>query len=324
MDKLDCIKLPVERELQTLQTMMDCSLETSIPILKSVLQHITRQKGKMMRPLLILLAAKEFGKISDETYHAGIALEIMHTASLVHDDVVDESGERRGQPSVNALYDNRVAVLAGDYLYTKVLAHSILSHRMKVVDAIAQLGQDLVNGEMLQLSNTGTQELSEGTYFEVIRKKTATLFATCAKLGALTAGASEAEVERFRLFGEKVGMCFQIKDDIFDYFHDETVGKPTGNDMAEGKLTLPVLYALRHTQEEEILALVPKVKNMTATPEEMARLTEFAKANGGIEYAEEVMGHYKEEALLLLSELQNEAVRRSLVAYVEYVIERER
>lgn len=322
MDKLDIIRHPVESELLTLRQLFNGSLETSNPLLKSVLDYITRRNGKMMRPILTLLTAKEFGPVSQATYHAGVTLEMLHTASLVHDDVVDESNERRGQLSVNAAFNNKISVLVGDYLLSTALQHSALTKRVEVVDIISQLGKDLSEGEILQLSNIESQDLSEGVYFEVICKKTAVLFAACAQLGALTSGASDEAIERFRLFGEKVGICFQIKDDIFDYFHDESIGKPTGNDMLEGKLTLPVLHALSHTRNEAMLALVPKVKKQTATPEEIAQLIEFAKANGGIEYAESVMMRYKEDALLLLTEVRNEAVRRALVAYIEYAIER--
>ncbi len=322
MDKLDIIRRPVESELKKLRELFNQSLETSNPLLQSVLDYITQRNGKMMRPILTLLVAKEFGSVSQATYYAGVTLEMLHTASLVHDDVVDESNERRGQLSVNAAFNNKISVLVGDYLLSTALQHSALTNKIEVVKVIAQLGMELSEGEILQLSNINNQDLSEGVYFEVIRKKTAALFAACAQLGALTAKASDSEVEKFRLFGEKVGMCFQIKDDIFDFFQDEVIGKPTGNDMLEGKLTLPVLYVLLHRQNEEMLALVPKVKSLTATPDEIARLIEFTKENGGIEYAENVMMRYKEDALLLLSEVRNEPVRRALTAYIEYVIER--
>jgi len=324
MDKLYIIRHPIESELIELKKLFNRSLESSNPLLKSVLDYIAQRNGKMMRPILALLVAKEFGAVSEATYHVGVTLEMLHTASLVHDDVVDESGERRGQLSVNAAFNNKISVLVGDYLLSMALQHSALTMQVEVVNVISQLGKELSEGEILQLSNIDNQELSERVYFDVIRKKTAALFAACAQLGALTAGASETEVERFRLFGEKVGICFQIKDDIFDYFHDDSIGKPTGNDMLEGKLTLPVLYALQHTRDEAVLALVSKIKNLMATTDEIAQLIEFTKDNGGIEYAEEVMMRYKEEALLLLAEVRNEAVRRALVAYMEYVIERKK
>lgn len=324
MDRLDSIKLPVERELGELRDMFDGSLESSIPLLKQVLGHVIQRKGKMMRPLLTLLVAKEFGEVSADTYHAGAALEMLHTASLIHDDVVDESDERRGQPSVNVLYGNRVAVLTGDYLYAAVLSHSIQSRRMEVVDVIAHLGRELVNGEMLQLSNADVPELSEEAYFEVIRRKTASLFAACAQLGALTANAPGEEVERFRLFGEMVGICFQIRDDIFDYYEGGSIGKPTGNDMQEGKLTLPVLYALSRVKDEEMLALASKVKEQRATCDEIARLVDFTKANGGIDYAYRVMSGYRDRALHLLEGVADPALKASLAAYVNYVIDREK
>ncbi len=324
MDKLDIIKQPIEGELVELKKRFNSSLETSNPLLKSVLDYIIRRNGKMMRPILTLLVAKEFGKVSSAAYHAGVTLEMLHTASLVHDDVVDESNERRGQSSVNAAYNNKIAVLVGDYLLSTALQHSALTKEVEVVEIISELGRELSEGEILQLSNIDNQELSEAVYFEVIRKKTAALFATCAQLGAMVSGASEEEVERFRLFGEKLGICFQIKDDIFDYFQNQAIGKPTGNDMLEGKLTLPALHVLQNTQDEAMLALIPKVKSLTASPEEIAHLIAFTKDNGGIEYAEEVMMQYKRDALSLLTEVKHEDIRRALIAYLEYVIEREK
>ncbi len=322
MDKLNIIKQPVESELKELRLQFNNSLNTSNPLLKSALDYILTRNGKMMRPILMLLVAKEYGSVSQATYHAGVMVEMLHTASLVHDDVVDESNERRGQRSLNAIYNNKVSVLVGDYLLSTALQHSAMSSLTRVVDIISQVGKELSEGEILQLSNIDSDVLSEGIYFEIIRKKTAALFAACAQLGALTAKAPEADVERFRLFGDKLGICFQIKDDIFDYYKDSEVGKPTGKDLLEGKITLPLLYALQHTDNEEILSLVPKVKRCTATPDEISRLIAFAKENGGISYAEKVMMRYKEEAMLLLTDVKNESVRDALLAYLEYVIER--
>ncbi len=324
MDRNGIILHPIETEFQTFRELYADSFQTDNPLLKSVFDYLLQRKGKMMRPILVLLIAKEFGPITQATYHAALTLEMLHSASLIHDDVVDNSSERRGQKSVNAIYDNRISVLIGDYMLSAALQHSAKTNHIEVVNAISQLGRDLSEGEILQLSNIRNQELSEVVYFDIIRMKTAALFSTCAKAGALTAPhATREDVERFRLFGEKVGVCFQIKDDIFDYYKSDSVGKPTGNDMLEGKLTLPALYAVSHTNRQDIKDLVVKVKSLQATAEDVETLTQFTKDNGGIEYAEQVMMRYKQEALLLLTEVKNNAVREALTAYVTYVIERE-
>ncbi len=324
MDRNGIILHPIETEFQTFRELYADSFQTDNPLLKSVFDYLLQRKGKMMRPILVLLVAKEFGPITQATYHAALTLEMLHSASLIHDDVVDNSSERRGQKSVNAIYDNRISVLIGDYMLSAALQHSAKTNHIEVVNAISQLGRDLSEGEILQLSNIRNQELSEVVYFDIIRMKTAALFSTCAKAGALTAPhATREDVERFRLFGEKVGVCFQIKDDIFDYYKSDSVGKPTGNDMLEGKLTLPALYAVSHTNRQDIKDLVVKVKSLQATAEDVETLTRFTKDNGGIEYAEQVMMRYKQEALLLLTEVKNNAVREALTAYVTYVIERE-
>lgn len=276
-----------------------------------------------MRPMLILLMAKNFGQITSATQHAAVGLELLHTASLVHDDVVDESAERRGQASVNKVFDNKVAVLVGDYILSTALLQVSFTHSEEIVRYLAELGRTLSNGEILQLSNIQNQEISENVYYQVIKQKTAALFEACAALGALSAGADEANIESARRFGQNLGIIFQIRDDIFDYYDLGEIGKPTGNDMAEGKLTLPVIYALKSTQDEDMMALARKVKNGSVTAEEIARLVAFTKAHGGIEYADRRMWDFHAEAMLFLdTEVNDEAVRRSLKAYLDYVIER--
>ena len=276
-----------------------------------------------MRPMLILLMAKNFGQITSATQHAAVGLELLHTASLVHDDVVDESAERRGQASVNKVFDNKVAVLVGDYILSTALLQVSFTHSEEIVRYLAELGRTLSNGEILQLSNIQNQEISENVYYQVIKQKTAALFEACAALGALSAGADEANIESARRFGQNLGIIFQIRDDIFDYYDLGEIGKPTGNDMAEGKLTLPVIYALKSTQDEDMMTLARKVKNGSVTAEEIARLVAFTKAHGGIEYADRRMWDFHAEAMLFLdTEVNDEAVRRSLKAYLDYVIER--
>lgn len=322
-DYLSIIKEPISSDLADFIALFNQSLSHTDGMLSQVLDHIRQRAGKRMRPMLILLMAKNFGQITSATQHAAVGLELLHTASLVHDDVVDESAERRGQASVNKVFDNKVAVLVGDYILSTALLQVSFTHSEEIVRYLAELGRTLSNGEILQLSNIQNQEISENVYYQVIKQKTAALFEACAALGALSAGADEANIESARRFGQNLGIIFQIRDDIFDYYDLGEIGKPTGNDMAEGKLTLPVIYALKSTRDEDMMTLARKVKNGSVTAEEIARLVAFTKAHGGIEYADRRMWDFHAEAMLFLdTEVNDEAVRRSLKAYLDYVIER--
>ena len=323
MDYLSIITEPISSELTDFIALFNQSLSHTNGMLTQALDHIRQRAGKRMRPILILLMAKNFGRITDATQHAAVGLELLHTASLVHDDVVDESGERRGQASVNQVFDNKVAVLVGDYILSTALLQVSYTHSEVIVRCLAELGRTLSNGEILQLSNIQNQDISEDIYYQVIKQKTAALFEACAALGAVSAGATESEIESARRFGRNLGIIFQIRDDIFDYYDHGEIGKPTGNDMIEGKLTLPVIYALNTTEDEEMITLARKVKNGSVTDEEIARLVAFTKAHGGIEYADKRMRDFHAEATLFLeTEVKDEAVRRSLKAYLDYVIDR--
>ena len=276
-----------------------------------------------MRPMLILLIAKNYGGISSVTQHSAVGLELLHTASLVHDDVVDESKERRGQASVNAEYNNKVAVLVGDYVLSTALLNVALTNNTHIVQSLAELGRTLSNGEILQLSNIQNSEFSEGVYYEVIKMKTAALFEACCEIGAMSANATEEDLEKAKTFGRNLGIIFQIRDDIFDYYDSKEIGKPTGNDMAEGKLTLPVLYALNSTEDEEMKAIARKVKSRDVSLEEISRLVAFTKANGGIEYAEQKMLELRSQCLQFIdAESVTEEIRIALTAYIDYVIQR--
>ena len=276
-----------------------------------------------MRPMLILLIAKNYGGISSVTQHSAVGLELLHTASLVHDDVVDESKERRGQASVNAEYNNKVAVLVGDYVLSTALLNVALTNNTHIVQSLAELGRTLSNGEILQLSNIQNSEFSEEVYYEVIKMKTAALFEACCEIGAMSANATEEDLEKAKTFGRNLGIIFQIRDDIFDYYDSKEIGKPTGNDMAEGKLTLPVLYALNSTDDEEMKAIARKVKSRDVSQEEISRLVAFTKANGGIEYAEQKMLELRTQCLQFIdAESVTEEIRIALTAYIDYVIQR--
>lgn len=323
MDYLSIIKEPITSELNDFITLFNQALSNRDGLLGQALEHIRQRGGKRMRPMLILLMAKNFGKISDVTQHAAVGLELLHTASLVHDDVVDESAERRGQASVNATYNNKVAVLVGDYILSTSLLHVSYTHSEIIVRYLAELGRTLSNGEILQLSNIRSAEIAEEVYYQVIKQKTAALFEACAAIGALSAGATEEDIVEAKRFGQIIGIIFQIRDDIFDYYDQSAIGKPTGNDMTEGKLTLPAIYALNATGDEEMLALAKKVKAGSITKEEISQLVDFTKRHGGIEYAEQRMRDFHQEGMAFIDqEVKDEEVKRSLRAYLDFVIER--
>ena len=320
---LEQIRKPIEADLARYREMFVSTLQHSDEYLGSALAYVGKRQGKMMRPILVLLVAREVGQVSEASLRAAVTLELLHTASLVHDDVVDESNRRRGQASVNAVFDNKVAVLVGDYLLSSSLHQAALTGSLRCVELIAELGRTLSEGEVFQLANIRNEALSEEAYFRIIRGKTAALFSACAELGAITAGADEALVQAARSFGENVGICFQIRDDIFDYYEDARIGKPTGNDMREGKLTLPALYALGRSGDAAMQALARKVKACEATDEEIARLVAFTKAQGGIEYARSVMSRYKDAATRDLEAFSVPDIIQSLQDYLAFVIGRE-
>ena len=276
-----------------------------------------------MRPMLILLMARNYGQVSYVTQHAAVGLELLHTASLVHDDVVDESTERRGQASVNATYDNKVAVLVGDYILSTALLNVSKTGNQRIVEYLSELGRTLAAGEILQLTNIQNQDISEDVYYQIIKNKTAALFEACAAIGALSAGASEADVLTAGKFGQDLGIMFQIRDDIFDYYDSKEIGKPTGNDMAEGKLTLPVIYALNNSHMDSMMNLARKVKSGGVNADEIAVLVEFAKEKGGIDYAEQRMQDFRQLCQQFIDEnVENSDIRSALTAYVDFVIER--
>lgn len=323
MDKLTAIRRPVEQELTAYKELFDAALAHEDDFLGQALDYVRRRQGKMMRPLLVVLMAKELGKVSVNSLRSAVTLELLHTASLVHDDVVDESGERRGQRSVNAVYDNKVAVLVGDYLLSTSLLQAAQTSNIRVVEIISRLGGTLSEGEVYQLANIRKEHISEEAYFHIIYHKTAALFAACAELGAISAGGNADYVARAKRFGELVGLCFQIRDDIFDYYEDSKIGKPTGNDMLEGKLTLPVIYAIQHADNERVTQLAARVKSGEASAAEIAELVDYTKSHGGIEYAERRMRELHNEALQLLDAWQNAEVRESLRGYIDFVVDRD-
>lgn len=323
MNQLEIIRQPIENELAEFADLFRESLSKGEGLLADALSHIAKRGGKRMRPILTLLIGKAFGTVNSVTQNAALGLELLHTASLVHDDVVDESNERRGQASVNASYNNKVAVLVGDYILSTALQRVALTGNQTIVNSLAELGRTLSKGEILQLTNYDENGLSEETYYKVIEAKTASLFECCAEMGARSVNADDEKLSAAVEFGRRVGVIFQIRDDIFDYYEEKEIGKPTGNDMAEGKLTLPAIYALRHFGDEKMLNLAKKVKQRQITPDEIGVLVDFTKENGGIEYARQQMENHHNLAKKFIDKyVKKDDIKRSLTAYLDYVISR--
>ena len=324
MTSLDIIKQPIAEEFARFQKLYAECVVTDNPLLADVMDHLIQRKGKQMRPMITLLFAKLYGEIDDSAYNAALALELLHTASLVHDDVVDESMERRGLPSVNSIFGNKVAVLSGDYLLATSLNYMIRANNEPMANAVAPLAQILSEGELSQLYQSHENVVSEDVYFSIIKKKTAALFSACAKVGAIAGKATEDQINDAALFGEYAGICFQIRDDIFDYYDSSEIGKPTGNDMREGKLTLPIIYAVRNFGNDRIMALIQELKDGAPSDEAIEELIAFAKANGGIEYAEQQMAAYRQKAFDLLPKDGKPEIIDAIKAHVDFVIGRNR
>ncbi len=323
MDALQTILQPIEAEFSIFRKMQDDLAVNPNPLLREIILHVNKQRGKQMRPMMVLLFGKMFGEITNSTYSAALALELLHTASLVHDDVVDDSMQRRGQASVNAIYNNKLAVLVGDYLLSTALVFTGRCGDPRITNIIGALGQTLSDGEIFQMFHSHEKLVSEEVYLEIIRKKTASLFSSCAEIGALSAGASQEDIDWARQIGEYIGICFQIRDDIFDYYSND-VGKPTGNDMREGKLTLPIIYAVRTHGDEHIRTMIDRLKSGELNDTEIYELIEFAKLHGGIEYAEQVMQDYRQKALDLLPQNDDESIHKAIIAYMDAVINRQK
>jgi len=299
------------------------SLSTDNPLLLSVNDYVLQKSGKQLRPMLVILSAKLCGEVTQTTIDGALSLELLHTASLIHDDVVDDTLERRGKPSVNARWSNKIAILSGDYILSKALGCSARTNNLPILKAMASIGMQLSDGELLQLVNTKISESSEANYLTIIRKKTALLFATCTEVGGLSVGANEDALEHLRNFGEYLGICFQIKDDVFDYFEDIQIGKPTGNDIRDGKVTLPLIYAILNSDQEEKDQVQSWLVTKDFTAENIQKITQFAHKFGGVKYALAQMEAYKNKAIEELNGFAYSEVKHSLILCAEYAASRE-
>lgn len=318
------IREPIQGDINRYTECFRAALTTSNPLLNAALSHVAQQQGKMMRPMLVMLCALEAGSVTDSALHAAVGLELLHTASLLHDDVLDDSDMRRGQPSVNALWGNKAAVLVGDFLTSRALQEVTSSGNARVIERTGWLGQQLADGELEQMDVTRDTTFSQSRYYEVIAKKTASLFSTAALAGALLGGGTPELSEKLERVGHIIGLCFQMRDDLLDFDGSAPTGKPKFIDLREGKVTLPLIYALNTAGNDDMVQLALKARRSEATETECHQLTAFAIDNGGVAYAESEMQRLRDEAVELLGTLNNSDVSRSLLAYVDFVIKRDK
>ncbi|ODT56025.1 MAG: hypothetical protein BGP01_08420 [Paludibacter sp. 47-17] len=325
MNPLELIKKAIKAELEQFDTTLVSSLQTDNTLLKGVNEYVFMNMGKRLRPMLALLSAKVAGGVTHSTVHGAIALELLHTATLVHDDVVDDTAERRGAQSVNARWGNKVAVLSGDYMLAGALQQVARTRNVEVMSVLAGIAMELADGELLQLNSTQNVKISEEQYFNIIRKKTAHLFAACCEVGALTApSTNETQRSQLRAYGEFLGMCFQIKDDVFDYLQNISIGKPTGNDLRDGKVTLPLIYALKNATEEMRNKIFTIIGIRDFSEENIAMVTRFAIDSGGLRYAQKMMEEYKNKAINALRDFTDGEAKEALIACAEYAVSREK
>ncbi|MGE0567327.1 MAG: polyprenyl synthetase family protein [Bacteroidia bacterium] len=318
------IKQPIAENMEIFEEKFKESMKSSVPLLDKITNYIIKRKGKQIRPMFVFLSAKCVGEINDSTYRAAALIELLHTATLVHDDVVDDSNERRGFFSVNALWKNKIAVLIGDFLLSKGLLLSLDNDDYELLKIVSKAVREMSEGELLQIEKARRLDISEEVYFEIITKKTATLVEACCACGAYSAGADKETMALFSEFGRYTGIAFQIKDDLFDFGTEELIGKPTGIDIKEKKMTLPLIYALNNSTWIEKKRIINIIKNHNNESDEVRRVVDFVIAKGGLEYAEGVMQSYRDKALNVLSQIKESQSKESLVALINYSIERKR
>jgi octaprenyl-diphosphate synthase len=319
--RLDDIKAPIAREMEVFEQKFRASMKTRVLLLDKIMSYIVKRKGKQMRPMFVFLSAGTCGAISEATFRGASLIELLHTASLVHDDVVDEANYRRGFFSVNALWKNKIAVLVGDFLLSRGLLLSIENKDYDLLGIVSEAVKVMSEGELMQMEKARRLDITEEVYFEIIRQKTASLIASCCGVGASSTGASASDVQQMKLFGEKVGMAFQIKDDLFDYGETE-IGKPVGIDIREKKMTLPLIYALSKSGWMEKRKIISIIKNESGKPKKVNEVIQYVKLSGGIEYAIEKMNQYHQEALKLVKNFPESPYRNSLIQLVQFTIDR--
>jgi len=323
MSLIDSIRQPISEDLKIFKQYFAKALKTDNPLLADVNEYIVEASGKKLRPILTLLTARLCGNMNESAYYAALAVELLHNASLIHDDVVDDTHERRGRSSINARWTNKVAVLSGDYMLSNSLICGTKTENLKILNSIARIGMELSDGELLQLTNMQKTDITEADYFKVIQKKTALLFATCAEVGAISAGVDDVKQQHLFRFGELLGLCFQIKDDIFDYYSDIEIGKPTGNDLQDGKVTLPLIYALQNSADEAKNDVIALIHSKDFTNSNINYIMQFARNSGGVAYAEIKMAELKNLAINELKIFDDSEYKIALIQCVEFATSRQ-
>ena len=318
------IQAPILEEMKSFEKHFRASMKSSVPLLDKIMSYIVKRKGKQMRPMFVFLTAKMLGNTNESTYTAASLIELLHTATLVHDDVVDEAYKRRGFFSINALWKNKIAVLVGDYLLSRGLLLSVDKGEFDLLRIVSKSVKLMSEGELLQIEKARKLDIKEDVYFDIITKKTATLIASCCATGAQSVKQSDEVIEQMRLFGEMVGICFQIKDDLFDYGSGDNLGKPTGIDIKEKKMTLPLIYALSQNSKSKQRSIINTVRNNNNDAKRVKEVIDFVIASGGIEYATERMYEYRNKALKILNNYPDNEAKNSLKQLVIYTTEREK
>jgi octaprenyl-diphosphate synthase len=321
LSQIDLIKRPITQELDLFETKFREAMKSNVPLLDTIMTYIVKRKGKKVRPMFVFFSAKLFNGINDSTYRAACLVELLHTATLVHDDVVDDSDERRGFFSINALWKNKIAVLVGDYLLSKGLLLSVKNKDYHLLEIVSESVEAMSEGELLQIEKTRNLNLSEEVYYDIIRKKTASLIASCCAIGAASAGANAEQIEQMRLFGEKIGIAFQMKDDLLDY-GDSDIGKPTGIDLKEKKLTLPIIYTINNADRSTRNFIINTIKNHNNNKTKVAEVIKYVNEHDGIAYTRKAMERHKNEALTLLNNVSDSPYKDNLRELVAYVIDR--
>lgn len=323
MTNFDEIRDLISSDLERLQKIIKQSLSSNSPLLNKIVDKYLETKGKQIRPIIVVLSAKFFGaEVSDGVLCGAASVELLHNASLIHDDVIDETKQRRGHDTINNTWDNHIAVLVGDFFVSNALACAIRTNDFRVISTISELGKELSTGEIDQIDVAKHHSIDEQTYFSIINKKTASLFQSCVKVGGYSVGASDIDIANLSKFVELLGLSFQIKDDIFDYFKDDAIGKPTGNDLREGKVTLPLIYALSHTESPRHEEMRRLADSDSLTTEQIETLIDFAKAEGGIEYAYAMMERLRAEARSILEPYPDNEAKRAFLSLFDYIIKR--
>ncbi len=321
--RIEDIKKPIESALNSFEDTFSKSMKTSVPLLNTIMGYIVKRKGKMVRPMFVLFCSKLHGEINERTYRGASLIELLHTATLVHDDVVDGSDMRRGFFSINALWKNKIAVLVGDFLLAKGLLLSIDNNDFDLLKIVSDSVKKMSEGELLQLEKARKLDITEEVYYDIITKKTASLIASCCAIGAAAANVDSNIIEKMRLFGEHTGIAFQIKDDLFDY-GDNNVGKPTGIDIKEKKMTLPLIYALNNCSDSDKKRIIYIIKNQNTNRKKVNEVIDFVKEKGGFDYAQQKMLEHKTKALEILNEMPQNESQESLKQLLDFVISRKK